>query len=193
MGAAPIAGAGITDELEIQIPYAFATRDLEGEGTLAVDVGYAVLRGAMSGKLEIVARARGGYDFLADAALPLAVGMHVQYNATDWLAVISGVPATQQLQLAVADDQVSMFGVPLGLGVQPTDTLYLQLDTRLAQVALSNGTTTVIGRDVTPISLTAVYNVIQPLDVQAAVATDLNAAEDALLFLVGARYYAGSF
>ena len=46
--------------------------------------------------------------------------------------------------------------------------------------------------DATPVLLTAVYNVIPALDVQAAIGTDLtNSPGDALSFLVGARYYAG--
>src|SRR5690242_11529250 len=34
MTGAPIAGYGITDKLEVQIPYAFAARDFEARGTV---------------------------------------------------------------------------------------------------------------------------------------------------------------
>src|SRR5262249_48185400 len=103
MGGAPVIGYGITDDLEIQVPYVFATREFEAKGSLNFDVGYKLLRGAVDGKLEVIARARTGYNFLTKAANPLMVGVHVQYNITDKLAVISGFPSTQQLSIELSD------------------------------------------------------------------------------------------
>jgi len=196
MAATPLAGYGITDELEVQVPYTFATRELEARGNVGLDVGYALVRGALGGKLEAIARVRGGYDTLATEPTPLLVGVHVQYNVTPEIAVISGVPGTQQLRISLADDATMArpidISLPLGIGVQPTEQLYLQLDTKLAQIKLSESENALLGADTTPVSLTAVYNVIDALDVQAAIGTDLtNSPGDSLSFLVGARYYAG--
>ncbi|HEU0031738.1 MAG TPA: hypothetical protein VFQ53_13970 [Kofleriaceae bacterium] len=195
--AAPIVGCGITDKLEVQVPYAFAVRELEARGSVIADAGYAIVRGALAGKLEAIARVRGGYDTLGSAATPLGLGVHLQYNVTPWLALISGAPGTQQLRISLVENAELQtpidIGLPLGVGVQPTETLYLQLDTRLLQLALSESETLVIGRDVTPLALTAVWNVIPALDVQAAIGTDLsNEPGEALTFLVGARFYAGT-
>src|SRR5690242_11833241 len=44
ISGAPIVGVGITDKIEVQVPYSFALHDLEGRGSVAVDAGYAVLR-----------------------------------------------------------------------------------------------------------------------------------------------------
>jgi hypothetical protein len=193
--AAPIAGVGITDELEVLVPYAFALHDLEARGSVAVDVGYVLVRGALDGKLEAIARVRGGYDTLGSAPIPLGVGIHAQYNIKPWLAVISGVPGSQQLRVTLADNANTMkpvdVSLPIGVGVQPTETVYLQLDTKLVQLPLAESETLVFGRDMTPVALTAVWNIIPALDVQAAIATDLNTAADALALLVGARFYAG--
>jgi hypothetical protein len=198
MGGAPIIGYGITDDLEIQVPYAFATREFEAKGSLNFDVGYKLLRGAVDGKLEVIARARTGYNFLTKAANPLMIGVHVQYNITDKLAVISGFPSTQQLSIALSDGGVMGapkpidLALPLSVGYQATPLLYFQLDTRLASLGLSNSSNAFIGSDTTPVALTAVYNVLHALDVQASIATDLsNSPGDAVSFLVGARYYAG--
>ncbi|HEX8107996.1 MAG TPA: hypothetical protein VF516_09730, partial [Kofleriaceae bacterium] len=198
MGGAPIIGYGITDDLEIQVPYAFATREFEAKGSLDFDVGYKLLRGAAGGKLEVIARARTGYNFLTRAANPLMVGVHVQYNITDKLAVISGFPSTQQLSIALSDGGVMGaprpidLALPLSAGYQATPLLYFQLDTRLARLGLSNSSSAWIGADTTPVALTAVYNVAHALDVQASIGTDLSSSPgDALSFLVGARYYAG--
>ena len=196
MGGAPIVGFGFTDKLEVQVPYTFATRELEARGSLGVDVGYVIVRGAVDGKLEAIARVRGGYNMLDSAATPLMIGAHVQYNVTPWLAVISGIPGAQQLRISLAEDAAMAkpvdIGLPIGVGVQPTPELYLQLDTKLVQLDISDSANALIGKDMTPVALTVIYNVINALDVQAAIGTDLtNSPGDALTFLVGARYYAG--
>jgi hypothetical protein len=199
MGGAPVIGYGITDDLEIQVPYVFSTREFEAKGSLNFDVGYKLLRGAVDGKLEVIARARTGYNFLTKAANPLMVGVHVQYNLTDKLAVISGFPSTQQLSIALSDGGVMGaakpidLSLPLSVGYQATPLVYFQLDTKLARFNVSNSSNAFIGADTTPVALTAVYNVLHAVDVQASIGTDLsNAPGDALSFLVGARYYAGS-
>jgi hypothetical protein len=198
MGAAPVLGFGITDDLEIQIPYAFATKDFEAKGSLNFDVGYKLLRGAMDGKLEVIARARTGYDFLNKSANPLMLGVHVQYNITDNFAVISGFPSTQQLSIALDDGGVMgapkpvTFNVPVSFGYQVHPLVYLQLDTKLAQFKISDADNAFIFADTTPVALTVVYNVLHAVDVQAAIGTDLsNDPGNTVAFLVGARYYAG--
>ena len=196
MGGAPIVGYGFTDDFEVQIPYSFATRDFEARGSVAVDAGYKLLRGAAGGKLEAIARVRGGYNTLDSVATPLMAGVHVQYNFTDKIAVLSGYAGTQQIRISVSEDAMMKTPVdvslPIALGYQPTPELYLQLDTKLAQVNISDSANALIGKDMTPLALTVVYNVINALDLQAAIATDVtNSPGDALTFLVGARYYAG--
>jgi hypothetical protein len=197
MAGAPIVGFGITDDLEVQAPYTFATHDFEPRGSLDIDVGYKLLRGALGGKLEAIARVRGGYDALGKAATPLMIGVHVQYSLTDWLAVISGVPGSQQLRISLAQTDAMTrpidLSLPIGLGVQATGRLYVQLDTKLFQLAIHASANRAIIADTTPLTLTAVYNVLPALDVQAVLGTDVsNAPGDALSFLVGARYYAGT-
>lgn len=198
MAGAPIIGYGITDDLEVQVPYVFATREFEAKGSLNVDVGYKLLRGALDGKLEVIARARSGYNLLTESANPLMIGAHAQYNITDTLAVISGFAGTQQLSIALSDGGV-MDGpkpidvsVPVSVGLQPTPLLYLQLDTKLARFNISDSANAFVFADTTPVTLTAVYNVVNALDIQAAIGTDLsNEPGDNLSFLVGARFYAG--
>jgi hypothetical protein len=194
---APVIGYGITDDLEIQVPYVFATREFEAKGSLNFDVGYKLLRGAADGKLEMIARARAGYNFLDKVATPLMVGVHVQYNLTDKLAVISGFPSTQQLSIALDGGGMDApkpidLSLPLSVGYQATPLLYFQLDSKLARFNISNSSNAFIGKDTTPVALTAVYNVLHALDIQASIGTDLsNTPGDLLTFLVGARYYAG--
>jgi len=196
MTTAPIIGYGITDKLEIQVPYAFGARALEPRGLLGADLGYMLLRGALDGKLEAIARVRGGYSVLDNAPAPLMIGVHVQYNALPWLAFITGAPGTQQLRISLANDKDSMkpmdLSLPLGIGLQPFKTLYLEVDTKIAQWNLHQSQNALLFKDTTPVSLTAVWNVLPQLDVQGSIGTDVsNSPGNALSFLIGARYYAG--
>ena len=190
VGGTPIVGVGNTDNLEVQVPYAFAARELGPRGSLSLDVGYKLVRGAIDGKLEIIARARAGYSLLDDDAMPYSLGVHIQYNVLPWLAVITGAPGTEQVRF---DDPSVDLSLPLAVGVQVSPVVYLQVDTKLAQIALHDSDTMMLGADTTPVALTAVWNAWHALDVQAAIGSDLTTgAGDALWFLVGARYYAGT-
>jgi hypothetical protein len=190
VGGTPIVGVGITDNLEVQVPYAFAARELEPRGSLSIDVGYKLVRGALDGKLEIIARARAGYSLLDDQTIPYSLGVHVQYNVLPWLAVITGAPGTEQVRFDSPSVDLSL---PVAVGVQVSPIVYMQLDTKLALIALHDSDSMMLGADTTPVALTAVWNAWHALDVQAAIGTDLTTGPgDALWFLVGARYYAGS-
>ena len=197
MFGSPIAGYGFTDKAELQVGYSFATNSFEPKGTVAADFGYAVIRGAMDGKLEAIARARVGYDALGSVATPFMVGVHVQYNVTPWLALISGTPGNQQIAFSPAnnadDAKPAFLQLPVAVGVQPTELLYLQLDTKLGRVGFNDSENAIFGADKTPLALTVVYNVMNALDVQAAVGADMSAdaVGDSFSVLVGARYYAG--
>jgi hypothetical protein len=193
---APIVGYGITDDFEIQVPYTFTLKEFEAKGLLNVELGYKILRGAAGGKLEMIARARPGYDFFGETFAPVLLGLHVQYNATPQFAIISGIPGTEQLKITVdaasgAPKPIEL-GVPLGLGFQATPELYFELDTKIATINISDSKSTSLG-DFAPVAVTAVFNAIPALDVQAQVFTDLaNKPDKTLGFLVGFRYYAGT-
>lgn len=190
VGGTPIVGVGITDNLEVQVPYAFAARELDPRGSLSIDVGYKLVRGAVDGKLEIIARARAGYSLLDDDTMPYALGVHLQYNVLPWLAVITGAPGTEQLRFDSPSIDLSL---PLAIGVQVSPVVYLQVDTKVAQIALHDADSMMFAADTSPVALTAVWNAWHALDVQAAIGTDLTTgAGDAMWFLVGARYYAGT-
>lgn len=197
MYAAPIAGYGFTDKAELQVGYAFATNSFEARGTLAADIGYAVIRGALDGKLEAIARARAGYDVLGNAATPFMLGLHVQYNVTPWLALISGTPGNQQIAISPADNaddkKPAFVQLPVAIGVQPSELLYVQLDTKLGRVGLHDSANAIIVRDETPLALTVVYNVLNALDLQVAVGADVSAEAvgDSFSALFGVRYYGG--
>lgn len=192
-----VAGYGISDKLEAVLFYGYGLKDFEIKGDLKAGVGYAALRGAAGGKLEVVPRAVVGYSLLGEALTPLGLGAQVQYNISDKLAVIT---PGGQLAVSLAEDAAMAtpitFGLQVAVGFQPTPELYLQLDTNLATFSIADSANAFIFADRTPASLLAVYNAIPALDVAAGIGLDLTPAAggvaDTLAFLLGVRYYAGS-
>jgi hypothetical protein len=191
-----VAGYGINDKLEATLYYAFALKEFEAKGNLDVNVGYAVVRGAMGGKLEAIARVQAGYSPLAEGMRPLAAGVQVQYNVSDKLCLIT---PGGQFQMALEEDAAMAkpitFGLPVAVGFQATPEAYVQLDTQLATFKIADSANAFIFADTTPLKVTAIYNVMPAVDVSAAVGLDVTppagGAGDTLAFLLGVRYYGG--
>jgi hypothetical protein len=191
-----VAGYGINDKLEATLYYAFALKEFEAKGNLDVNVGYAVVRGAMDGKLEAIARVQAGYSPLAEGMRPLGAGVQVQYNLSDKLCLIT---PGGQFQMALEEDATMAkpitFGLPVAVGFHPTPLFYLQLDTTLATFKIADSANTFIFADTTPAKVTAIYNVAPAIDVAAAIGLDVTpaagSAGDTLAFLLGVRYYGG--
>jgi len=198
-----LGGYGITDDFEVNFGhYAFATDDA-GNGTFDLGLGYKVLRGAAGGKLEVIGRVQSGYSLAADGFNPLLVGLHAQYNFTPKIAVIT--PGGQLAVGLEGDDKPVTFGVPIAFAVQPTPTVYVQLDTTLATLKIANASNTFLFSDSTPLALTAYVNAMPQIDLFAGVSANLTPADtvagdgtavktdvaDTVGVLVGARYYLG--
>jgi hypothetical protein len=209
-GTGLVGGYGVTDDLEVTAFYAFGKlgedADFEVKGSLDVDLGYKLLRGAAGGKLEAIARARVGYNVLAEDLNPLRLGVQAQYNVTDQLAVLTPGP---HISIALAETGGGMgvdgtrevfFQLPVAVGYQATPELYVQLDTILAKLKIADSNNAFIFADSTPLAVTATYNAIPALDAIASIGINLTPPEamgvdvalgDTLTFLVGARYYIG--
>jgi hypothetical protein len=190
------AGYAISDDLEIRAFYGLTLKEFEAKGPLDIEVGYKILRGAAGGKLEVIARADTGYNFLDEGLLPLNLGAQVQYNVSDKLAII-----TPGRHLNIALEEIGegdaairpiTFTLPVGVGYQATPELYVQADTTLFVLEISDAASTFIFDDTTPLAVTATYNVQPALDVFAGISTDLSNDPDKINILVGANYYLGS-
>jgi hypothetical protein len=199
----PVVGYGITDDLEVNFAaYAFPTSDVGG-GSIDGGVGYKLARGAMDGKLEVIGRVQTGYSLSGEAMNPLLLGVHVQYNITPKIAVIT---PGGQISVALAGDVKPITAqLPVALGVQLTPTLYAQLDTSLATFKIKDSANAFIFADSTPLLASVVLNAIPALDVIAGFGLNLTPPDtvdmmgnpmevgvgDTMVLLVGARYYIG--
>lgn len=194
-----VAGYGINDKLEINGYYTFALEEFESKGQLDVNVGFAAIRGAVGGKLEVIPRAQIGYDFLAEGMNPFKVGAQAVFNLTDKVQLIT---PGQQLSIALEEvgedgDKPVAFGLPVALGFQATPELFFQIDTKLATLGISDSDDAIIFSDETPLRVTGIFNVMPALDVSAGFGfsnltppdgTDLG---DTMEFVAGIRYYGG--
>jgi len=193
-------GYGVTDDLEINTITPTYTIPLHpggsAKGPFDVGAGYKLLRGAAGGKLELIARVVAGYDINASAARPIRLGVHVQYNVTPKFAVFSHDTGNGNLGLSIAvdgDPKPVFLTIPVGAGFQATKELWVEADTTLANIKVSNSVNTSIA-DATPLALTGVFNAMDGhLDVLGYVGFgDLQHAGDTVFFGVGARYYLGT-
>jgi hypothetical protein len=194
------AGYGVTDDLEINTiapTYAFALKEFEAKGALDVGIGFKLLRGALDGKLEVIARGIAGYDFNGEIARPLRVGIHAQYNATPTLCIVShdlGL-GNAGVSIAVDGDPKPVFAtLPLGIGFQASPALYAEVNTTVLPILEISKAETQTIADITPATLTVVYNTLDGhLDLLGyAGFGDLQEAGDTYSFGAGARYYLGA-
>ena len=193
-------GYGVTDDFEINTltpTYAIRTSpDGSAKGPLDLGIGYKLLRGAIDGKLEVIARAVIGYDLDASAVRPLRLGVQVQHNLTPKLAIISHDLGTGNAGISIALDgtvKPVYLTLPVGIGFQATPVLWIEADTLLfPSIKISSSATTTIA-DVTPLFLTGIYNAMAGhLDLLGYVGFgDLQHAGDSFSLGVGFRYYPG--
>jgi hypothetical protein len=199
-------GYGITDDFEVNGFYAFALKEFEIKGNLDIDLGYKLLRGAAGGKLEVIGRARLGYNIALEGLNPLRLGAHVQYSLTDKIALITPgqqlVFSLEETPIGMATGRPMFFQLPVAVGFQATPELYLQLDTTLAQIEIADSGNAFFGADTTPLAVTGLYNAVPEIDVFATIGVNLTppatvdvpdpGVGDSLTFLVGFRYFAGA-
>jgi hypothetical protein len=192
-------GYGVNDDLEVNAitpNYTFTLKDFEIKGPLDIGIGYKLLRGAAGGKLEMIARAIGGYDLNAEAVRPVRLGLHVQYNLTPTLAVFTHDIGLGNAGISIAvdgDPKPISLTLPVGVGMQVAPALWIEADTAAAtSIQIANSANKLI-TDTTPLLATAIYNLMAGhLDAIAYFGFgDVQAAGDTFTFGVGMRYYAG--
>jgi hypothetical protein len=181
-------GYGISDELELYGAYNLGI-DPSSNGAARIGAGYAFVRGAMEGKLELIGRADIGYNVEGSALDPLVAGIQGQYTLAPKFALV--MPATHLSVALDGDVKPITFSIPVGFLFQAAPTFYVQLDTTLATLKIADAENAFIFADNIPLTLTAAYN-SQMLDAGVFFTTDVK-NEPADLYLLGlfVRYYGG--
>jgi hypothetical protein len=192
-----LAGYAFTDTVEMLATYSLTLHEFEAKGPLRAGVGIVAARGASGGKLEIVIRIDGGYDFLAERVAPVTFGPQIQYTLTPSLAIVSPGQFGNWLTVTLDNPEDAQgfeplpifIDLPVGLLWQASPHAFAQIDTRLATLEVRDSDTSYIGVDYVLVNLTGGYSVSNQLDVGAFLTADLEELADTLGATVFLRYY----
>jgi hypothetical protein len=187
-------GYGVTDRFEINFAhYSFSTDD-PANGSIDGGIGYSIVRGALDGRFEAVARVLTGYSLDTSTMNPVAIGMQAQYNVTSRIALLSS--GSQVTATLSGDSKAIAVTVPVSIGLQVTPTVYAQMDTFLATLDVTSSTMSFLGTN-SPVTATVLVNAAMPFDVFATVSVNITPPDDQMApvdtasVLAGARYYVG--
>lgn len=156
---------GVNDKLEVGAAYAFALKDFEAKGDLAVHAAYSILSG---GNLDVAADLGFGYNIFAEGLDPLALGAEVRFKLNDKLAIYS---PGGQLEIALeGDPKPIVLGLPVGVGFQVNPQIFAHVDTAIANISISNSETAVFGADFIPLAVGAFFSPSNTMDFGAQIA-----------------------
>ena len=192
-----LAGYGINDDLEIIASYTFALKEFEAQGAARLGAGYVPARGAMDGKLDVVLRIDGGWKFDEDEVGPVTFGGQLQYRLSPTLALVSPGRLASWVTIALHGPTDSagyelkpiFISLPVGLLYQASPSLFVEVDTLLAELEIKDDDSTVVGNNYVQLNTTLGYSVSRALDVGVLASADLLEAADTVSAGAFVRYY----
>lgn len=169
-------GYGVSDKLEVRASYGLTLDEFEAKGPLAVGAGF----GLIEGTLALAASADFVYD-LASKDGELGLGARVRGKLTPDLALYT----SRQLVMRLVSDagKPANLRLPLGVGFQLSEPLYLFAETELAVLNLKDSETQALFSDYIPLTLGGVFTLSTRLEVGGLVYTDLKTDAFESLFL----------
>jgi hypothetical protein len=197
-----VAGVGLTDRIQLDVgTYDFATDHVSDGAFHFGGAGHVGM--FLDDKLDLGVKLDSGYSFESDAIEPAHLGMIASYMVTPKLALMT---PGDQLQVGLDEVHAVSLALPIAVGYQVTPHFYLQLDTTVASLGVSDAQSQVMFSDTTPVALTAFYSLAPTVDVFAGLSADLTPPDapgeqdnvmqdppisDTMNLVVGARYYFG--
>jgi hypothetical protein len=178
--------AGITDELDVRIAVPIELRPaLSMDQLVSFGAGYTIVRGDA---VTAAVRVDGGIEQGGAPISPIQIGIDVQWRIAARVALFAD---ERQLTIGVSGDTRPVrLALPLGVGVQASDRLYLALETRLARFGLHDSGTSYVLVDATPLSGSVYLTCARTVDVFARAAfADLGRAGDSYGLAAGARLF----
>ncbi|MDQ3370110.1 MAG: hypothetical protein M3680_32230 [Myxococcota bacterium] len=165
-------GYGFTPDFEARLLYGFSIDPSSAKGPLLIGGAYSLVH---VGAFQAAADLFVGYNFGSENALPLAIGVEAQLKLGSKLALFT---PGHQLSFGLEDPNAILLDLPIGLGYQASRNLFLDIQTTIARIALSEGETSVWGADFIPITLEAFYSVTNAVDFGVTFSDDLDNAGD---------------
>lgn len=165
-GALVAGGYGVSDQLEVRASYGLTLDEFEAKGPLSVGAAF----GLREGSLAIAVSGDFSYD-LASEIGDLGIGARVRYKLTPDLALYS----YRQLVMTLVSDggKPANLRLPIGVGFQLSEALYLFGETELAVLDLKDSETQALFADYIPLTVGGVFTLSRKLEVGGLFYTDL--------------------
>ena len=192
------AAFGITSDVTGGVTYAAELHDAEGSfPSNGRWKGPLLVHGEMRLHAEPLVVVTVGGDVVVhlenseDRAIHLGVAAAVRLSPM--LALYTGAPlpngpAGQQLTIESSTNTATSLTVPVGLLVHPALPVYGFVETKLAQLSISNSTNRFLFDDFIPVEMGAFYRASDELDVGLTFSDDLQHPGDRYTFGLAARY-----
>lgn len=178
------AAYGVSDQLEVRASYGLALDEFEAKGPFSVGAAF----GLMEGPLAVAVAGDFVYDLNSELG-EIGIGARARYLFSPKLSLYS----QRQLVVTVVSDQdlkPANLRLPLGVGFQLNDELYLFGETELAALNLKDSESLALFADYIPLTAGAVFSLSKKLEVGGLLYTDLkNDAFDTVLIEGFARAY----
>lgn len=185
LGLSAGAGYGISDQLEVRASYGLTLDEFESKGPLAVGVGF----GFAEGTLAIAGRGDFTYDFQSESG-GIGLGPSVRYKLAPDLALFTSRQLEMILIAPTGFSKPSTLRLPIGVGYQASDQLYLFGETELASLSLKDSESIAILSDYFLLTAGGVFSLSGKLEVGGLLSTDLkNDAFDTLQVQLFGRVY----
>ena len=175
---------GVSDQLEVRATYTLTLDEFEAKGPFSVGAALGLLEGPLAVALA--------GDFVYDLNLEygeIGVGARARYKVAPNLSIYS----QRQLVITVISDaelKPANLRLPVGVGFQLNDQLYLYGETELAVLDLKDSQTLALFADYIPLYAGAVFSLSKKLEVGGQLYTDLkNDAFDTMSIEVLGRAY----
>jgi hypothetical protein len=178
------AGYGVSDQLEVRLSYGLALDELEAKGPVSAGVGL----GLKEGQLALAVAGDFVYDLLGEVG-EIGVGARARYKLMPNLALYT----QRQLVVTVLSDddrKPANLRLPVGVGFQLNDQLYLFGETELAVLNLKDSESLTLFADYIPLTVGGVFALSSKLELGGLLYTDLeDDAFDTMLIEAFARIY----
>ena len=181
-------GYGVNEKLEVRARYAMLLKEFEAKGSLDVSAAYSILD---AGNLTAALDGGIGYTLLepVDGLNPLTLGAEVQFKLSDKMAIFT---PGHQLSIGLEDPQPINLTVPVGLGYQANEKIFVSMQTQALNLGLKDSDSSVILADPTPLSLQLRFSPSNTMDLGGGITfadiTDGDSISEPLLNL-SARLY----
>ena len=192
-------GYGISDKLTIGAEYAITLSSFEAKGPLTLYGEDGLMH---TPKLYVAFSADLVVDFDSVDAMgnsatseTLQAGLGARYLVAPKIAIFTGTPygpgpVGQHLSIGFQSGAPITLAIPAGVGLQATPQLFAWVSTVLADISISNSSTTIIFKDNIPFEIGALYSATKNIDVGAFLDfPDLEHAGDFYEVGVMGRYY----